>query len=145
MNISSLNPLSSSLLDVALSEPKASYPDEILDWIADQDVDFIEDKFSFSGKDIFRFQASIKSDQTTLYSFGRAQNRKSAAIKAAAELIERVAYHRFVKSDTKLNLGLTAQNGSWQITSYTSLTDTINLSHLDEQILLSDVYEGIIF
>jgi Uma2 family endonuclease len=45
----------------------------------------------------------------------------------------------------KVEVGVKQENGSWQITTYTSLSDTINLSRLNEQISLHDVYEGIIF
>lgn len=45
----------------------------------------------------------------------------------------------------KVEVGVKQENGSWQITTYTSLGDVINLSHLNEQISLIDVYEGINF
>ena len=45
----------------------------------------------------------------------------------------------------KVEIGVKQENGSWQITTYTSLDDVIDLSHLNEQISLIDVYEGIIF
>ncbi len=45
----------------------------------------------------------------------------------------------------KAEVGVKQENGSWQITTYNSLRDAINLSHLNEQILLRDVYENIIF
>lgn len=45
----------------------------------------------------------------------------------------------------KVEVGVKQENGSWQITTYNSLEDVINLSHLNEQISLKDVYEGIIF
>jgi Uma2 family endonuclease len=45
----------------------------------------------------------------------------------------------------KVEVGVKQENGSWQITTYTSLDDVINLSHLNEQITLIDVYEGINF
>ena len=45
----------------------------------------------------------------------------------------------------KVEVGVKQENGSWQITTYTSLDDVINLSRLNEQISLIDVYEGIIF
>ena len=45
----------------------------------------------------------------------------------------------------KVEVGVKQENGSWQITTYTSLSDVINLSNLTEQISLSDVYENIIF
>ncbi len=45
----------------------------------------------------------------------------------------------------KVEVGVKQENGSWQITTYSSLGDVINLSHLNEQISLNDVYEGIIF
>ena len=45
----------------------------------------------------------------------------------------------------KVEVGVKQENGSWQITTYTSLSDVINLSNLTEQISLNDVYEGITF
>ena len=45
----------------------------------------------------------------------------------------------------KVEVGVKQENGSWQITTYTSLDDVIDLSPLNEQVSLIDVYEGIIF
>ena len=45
----------------------------------------------------------------------------------------------------KVEVGVKQDNGSWQITTYTSLSDVINLSYPDEQISLTDIYENIIF
>ena len=45
----------------------------------------------------------------------------------------------------KVEIGVKQENGSWQITTYTSLSDVINLSYPDEQISLIDIYENIIF
>jgi Uma2 family endonuclease len=45
----------------------------------------------------------------------------------------------------KVEVGVKQENGSWQINTYTSLSDVINLSNLNEQISLNDVYEGIFF
>ena len=45
----------------------------------------------------------------------------------------------------KVEVGVKQNNGSWQITTYLSLGDVINLSYPDEQISLTDIYENIIF
>jgi Uma2 family endonuclease len=45
----------------------------------------------------------------------------------------------------KVEVGVKQQNGSWQITTYTSLQDEIKLSRQNEQILLQDIYEGVSF
>jgi Uma2 family endonuclease len=45
----------------------------------------------------------------------------------------------------KVEVGVKQENGSWQITTYTSLLDVIKLSSQNEQILLQDIYEGVSF
>jgi len=45
----------------------------------------------------------------------------------------------------KVEVGVKQENGSWQITTYTSLQDEIKLSVADEQISLADIYENVSF
>ncbi|MGG9963641.1 Uma2 family endonuclease [Ferruginibacter sp. SUN106] len=45
----------------------------------------------------------------------------------------------------KVEVGVKQENGSWQITTYTSLQDEIKLSVIDEQISLADIYENVSF
>ncbi len=45
----------------------------------------------------------------------------------------------------KVEIGIKQENGSWQITTYTSLEDKILLSLTGEQISISDIYEGLTF
>jgi Uma2 family endonuclease len=45
----------------------------------------------------------------------------------------------------KVEVGVKQENGSWQITTYTSLQDVIKLCSQNEQILLQDIYEGVSF
>ena len=45
----------------------------------------------------------------------------------------------------KVEVGVKQENGSWQITTYTSLQDEIKLSVVDEQISLADIYENVSF
>lgn len=121
MNILSLKTLSKESVDSQLGEdyvPEAA-ASQLLDWISDQDVHFAEDNFSFAGKDVFRFQSSAKSGATTMYGFGRSESRRLAAIKSSAELIERMAYHSFVKSESRLNLCLKVEMQKWSISSST--------------------------
>jgi Uma2 family endonuclease len=45
----------------------------------------------------------------------------------------------------KVEVGVKQENGSWQITTYSSLQDEIKFSQLNEHISLKDIYENIIF
>jgi Uma2 family endonuclease len=56
------------------------------------------------------------------------------------EIIMINSYNQF-----KAEVGLKQENGSWQITTYTSLQDEIKLSRQNEQISLQDIYEGVSF
>ena len=45
----------------------------------------------------------------------------------------------------KVEAGIKQDNGSWQITTYSSLEDSITLSQINEEIFLKDIYEGLSF
>jgi len=45
----------------------------------------------------------------------------------------------------KVEVGVKQENGSWQINTYTSIADKILLSLFNEEISLSDIYEGVTF
>lgn len=45
----------------------------------------------------------------------------------------------------KVEVGVKQENGSWQITTYTSLQDEIKFSVVDERISLTDIYENVSF
>jgi Uma2 family endonuclease len=45
----------------------------------------------------------------------------------------------------KAEVGVKQENGSWQITTYTSLEDKIALPFSNEQVSLGDIYEGVTF
>jgi Uma2 family endonuclease len=56
------------------------------------------------------------------------------------EIIMINSYNQF-----KVEVGVKQENGSWQITTYTSLQDVIKLYSQNEQILVHDIYEDVSF
>jgi Uma2 family endonuclease len=61
-------------------------------------------------------------------------------MESVREIIMINSYDQF-----KVEVGVKQENGSWQITTYTSLQDEIKLSRQNEQISLKDIYEGVSF
>lgn len=98
-----------------LEQIKTSSPDQILEWSSHQNFSFIEEMFSVGDKDIYRFQGSAEMDKTTFYSFGRSTDRKLAAIKSAAELIERLIFDEFTRNEIGLNLAIKIKNTKFEI------------------------------
>lgn len=115
MKITELKPLSFDQVNAAIKNPASLFADELLEWVAGQETLFIEDSFSIAGKNIFRFQGTCNNNGKVLHSFGRSENRKIAAVKAVAELIERVVFHYFTKNEIGLNLKLMIEGGEWQV------------------------------
>jgi len=115
MKISSSQPMSYNDLQCSLTLEETGAENLLLQWVSTQESSFIEDKFSFAGKTIHRFQGSTESGPLKLYSFGRSQDRGLAAVKAAAELLERLVFIDFTKNQVPLNLGLIVENGSWSL------------------------------
>ncbi len=104
------------------SETKDTECDKLLIWAAEQGISFLEEKFNVLGKDIYRFQGSINQNEITFHSFGRSTDRRLAAIKAAAEIIERLAFNEFTRKAMPLNLCIRIENGQCEILKSDSQT-----------------------
>lgn len=92
----------------------------LLNWAADQNIFLREDHFEINGKTVYRFQGETKDGSETFYSFGRATDRKIAAIKAIAELIERITFNKFTKDKIELDRSIEVTNSNIQITNAAS-------------------------
>lgn len=104
------------------SKTKDADYDKLLIWAAEQGISFLEEKFNVLGKDIYRFQGSINQNEITFHSFGRSIDRRLAAIKAAAEIIERLTFNEFTRKAMPLNLSIKIENGQSEIQKSGSLT-----------------------
>lgn len=104
------------------SKTKYADYDKLLIWAAEQGISFLEENFNVLGKDIYRFQGTITQDGITFYSFGRSTDRKLAAIKAAAEIIERLAFNEFTRKAMPLNLSIKIENGQREVQKSDSQT-----------------------
>lgn len=124
MIVPRVKPLSYDELTNALRQPREVHADQLLNWISEQNISVLEEKFQFLGKEIFRFQADVAAGNNKFYSFGRALNRKLAAVKASAEIIERLAFHTFTQNNESLNLKLTIESGQW---SYEKLETPVSV------------------
>jgi len=108
LNIDKINRLRSSQVETLEG-------DKLLTWAASQNFSFLEEKFDVLGKELYRFQGSIEQDGISFYSFGRSTDRKLAAIKSTAEIIERLIFNEFTKQAVPLNLGIKVENGHYEI------------------------------
>lgn len=108
LNIDEINKLKSS-------QAEAFDGDKLLTWAASQNFSFLEEKFDVLGKELYRFQGSTEQDGMSFYSFGRSTDRKLAAIKSTAEIIERLVFNEFTKQAAPLNLGIKVENGHYEI------------------------------
>lgn len=97
------------------SRTEAFEGDKLLTWAASHNFSFLEEKFDVLGKEIYRFQGSTEQDGISFYSFGRSTDRKLAAIKSTAEIIERLVFNEFTKQAAPLNLGIKVKNGHYEI------------------------------
>lgn len=77
--------------------------DKLLTWAASHNFSFLEEKFDILSKEIYRFQGSTEQDGISFYSFGRSTDRKLAAIKSVAEIIERLVFNEFTKQSASIN------------------------------------------
>lgn len=108
LNIDEINTLKSSKIETLEI-------DKLLTWAASQNFSFLEEKFNVLGKELYRFQGSTEQDGISFYSFGRSSDRKLAAIKSTAEIIERLVFNEFTKQAVPLNLGIKVENGHYEI------------------------------
>lgn len=108
LNIDEINKLKSS-------QAEAFAGDKLLTWAASQNFSFLEEKFNVLGKEHYRFQGSTEQDGISFYSFGRSTDKKLAAIKSTAEIIERLVFNEFTKQAVPLNLGIKVENGHYEI------------------------------
>lgn len=116
MIFNQLSPLSLDQIESLLASPnKSAGVDSLLWWAANQNFSFIEEQFNALGKDIYRFQGSAEQDQINFYSFGRSEDRKLAAVKATAEIIERLIFNEFTKTQVMLNLGIKIKDAGFEV------------------------------
>lgn len=109
------------------------YPDAM---IICGEPELTEDKFDTVKNPVFVFEIISKTSEAN-------DRRKFFYYMQMASVKEIIMINSY--EQVKVEIGVKQENGSWQITTYSSLDDVISLSNLNEQISLTDVYEGIIF
>ena len=120
---------------------QSDWEDSFLNWFSSLNIPMAETKLKLGGLAYYHFSTLIKNDPSKkiISGFGSHQNRKIAAIKCAAETIERLEMLKYFSKNMIIPRELQTSNG-WAVHSSLKLAQDKALAEATERHLLLKAY-----
>ena len=120
-----------------LNNPSSSWEDSFLNWFSTLDIPMIETKLKLGGLEYYHFASLVKDhpSKKLISGFGSHQSRKLAAIKCAAETLERIQMLDYFSKSLTVPVKLQTSNG-WAVHSSANQAKDKALAEATERHLL---------